>query len=272
MIRVGLRWIGHSPGIGIPVLAEWDSCLSTILEDSDQFGQAVGVRLDEYRARTLVIVPAYNEGSRLGTVLEQLKRSYENVVVVDDGSSDETGIVARRAGAVLIRHLINRGQGASLQTGLEFGLLGPYEYFVTFDADGQHRVTDIDRLLMAAREKDVDVVLGSRFLERGAEVPALRMITLKSAVVFTRAVSGLDVTDAHNGLRLLTRKAAGSIELRHDRMAHASELIDQIRIHGLSYVEVPVRISYSEYSRGKGQSNLAALNILFDYLIGRWFR
>jgi len=217
----------------------------------------------------LVIIPAFNEAVIIPTVVEQLCSSGYDVVVVDDGSNDDTGLCALEAGAILIRHPVNLGQGAALQTGIEFGLRSGYSLLVTFDADGQHDPSDISLMKLKMLETGADVVLGSRFLGQSIGMALSRRLLLKAAVVFTQLTSGLVLTDAHNGLRLLSRKAALRIELKQNRMAHATEIIDQVSSLGLIYVECPVTIRYTEYSKLKGQSGLNSINVILDLLLQR---
>lgn len=219
-----------------------------------------------------VVVPAYNEGRVLGTVVEELVARGHRVVVVDDGSTDDTPAVARRAGAAVLRHAVNRGQGAALQTGIAYALRRGAEQIVTFDSDGQHAAEDVDVLVAPLLAGRADVVLGSRFIGTSEGMPAMRKMLLALAVVFTRVASGASVTDTHNGLRAFTRAAAAKLDIRLDRMAHASEILDQIVRQELRFEEVPVHVRYTEYSRRKGQSSFAALRILADYVLGRWMR
>lgn len=216
------------------------------------------------------VVPAYNEAQVLGESVRALTAADLRVVVVDDGSTDETAAVARAAGATVLRHAINRGQGAALQTGIAYALRRGAEQIVTFDADGQHGAEAVPELLQPLLEGRADVVLGSRFLDGQTRVPMFRRLTLKAAIVFTRAMTGMRITDTHNGLRALSRRAAQCIALRQDRMAHASEILDQIAAARLRYIEVPVHIRYSDYSRRKGQGSLGAFRVALDYLLGRW--
>lgn len=219
-----------------------------------------------------VVVPAYNESRVIGGVIEELVARGHRVVVVDDGSSDGTPAVARSAGATVLRHAVNRGQGAALQTGIAFALRRGAEHIVTFDSDGQHAPGDVDALVAPLLAGRADVVLGSRFIGSSEGMPAARKAMLALAVVFTRVASGARVTDTHNGLRAFTRAAAATLDIRLDRMAHASEILDQIVRHGLRFEEVPVHVRYTDYSRRKGQSSFAALRILADYVVGRWMR
>lgn len=224
----------------------------------------------QVRAGVFVIMPAFEEAEVIGETVRELASASLRVIVVDDGSKDGTAAAARANGATVLRHLINRGQGAALQTGIAFALSRGARYIVTFDADGQHGIESIPALLQPLLEGRSEVALGSRFLGH-SRVPFTRKLTLKAAVVFTRAVSGVRVTDTHNGLRAFTRAAAERIVIRQDRMAHASEILDQIAAANLPFVEVPVRVRYSDYSRAKGQSSLRAFRIALDYLLGRWF-
>ena len=225
----------------------------------------------DVREGTFVVVPAYNEEACIEAVAREIAAQYPNVVVVDDGSTDGTFAAAKRSVPHLLRHVINRGQGAALQTGIEYALMRGARFVVSFDADGQHRVEDIQALLQPICRGQYDIVLGSRFLgQQALEMPRTRRLTLQLAVVFTRVVSRVRLTDAHNGLRAFSRVAAERIHLKLDGMAHASELIDLIRASGLAFCEVPVQIRYTDYSRRKGQSSRGAIRILIHYLSGRF--
>jgi polyprenyl-phospho-N-acetylgalactosaminyl synthase len=216
-----------------------------------------------------IVVAAYNEARVIADVVRPLVSEGYAVVVVDDGSIDDTAKLARAAGAALLRHAINRGQGAALQSGLRYALERGARIVITFDADGQHAVEDLPRLLEPILESEADVVLGSRFLEHTAAVPPIRRLLLRAAVVFTGVASGVTLTDAHNGMRALTRRAAEQLDLRLDRMAHASEIIDQIARLRLRVVEVPVAIRYTPYSLSKGQRAGNAVRIAWDYLFSK---
>jgi len=216
-----------------------------------------------------VIVPAKDEAERIGPVLAALTARYPNVVVVDDGSEDETAVRAREHTPHVLRHLINRGQGAALQTGLEYALAAGARYLVTFDADGQHDVLDLAPLLAPLVAGECDVTLGSRFLGRTVGLPPGRRLLLRAAVLFSRLVHRVPLSDAHNGLRAFTRRAAGCLEITLDGMAHASEIIDLIVGAELRFQEVAVTIRYSNASLAKGQRARAAFRIVFQYVMGR---
>jgi glycosyltransferase involved in cell wall biosynthesis len=212
-----------------------------------------------------VLVPAYNEGAVIASTLADLRRDFDHVVVVDDGSADDTATVARAAGATVVRHPLNRGQGAALKTGLEYvRSRTAAEHCITFDADGQHLVSDAVAMLATARDQAIDVVLASRFLGRCEDMPTSRRLLLRSALRFSRVATKLPLTDTHNGLRVLSRQAFERIDLTQDRMAYATELEAAIARNELSWTEVPTTVRYTEYSRAKGQHNLNAVNIVFD--------
>lgn len=219
-----------------------------------------------------VVVAAYNEAPVIGRVVADLMRHRYAAVVVDDGSTDDTGQIARAAGANVVTHPVNLGQGAALQTGIQFALGNGADYIVTFDADGQHRASDIGALLESLTTQRVDFALGSRFLGHAPAMPLARRMLLKAATWFTRRATGLQVSDTHNGLRAMTRRGASHIMLRQNRMAHASELLHQIARSGLRYVEVPVTIEYSAYSLAKGQRLSDSLRILVDLSAQRLHR
>ena len=210
----------------------------------------------------------YNEAEVVGQVVSALREAFACVICVDDGSSDGSANVARAAGAVVVRHHHNLGAGAAIQTGIDYALSrSSTRYIVTFDADGQHRVSDAERLLDVARERGFDVVMGSRFL--GLDplgMTGSRRALLRGAVWFTRVTSGIRETDAHNGLRVLNRFAASKIQITINGMGHASEIVDQVAAHRLTWCEVPVTIDYTDYSRAKGQANINAVNISFELL------
>jgi glycosyltransferase involved in cell wall biosynthesis len=219
-----------------------------------------------------VVIAAYNEAGVIERVIADVRHCGFPIALVDDGSSDATAQVAERAGAVVVRHPVNLGQGAALQTGIDFVLHKGAGVIVTFDADGQHRATDIAGLVDALARHGVDYALGSRFLGGAVDLPPVRRRLLKTAAWFTRITSGLAVTDTHNGLRAMTRRGASAIRLRQNRMAHASEILSQIAASELKYVEVPVMIEYSAYSLAKGQKLSDALPILVDLLARRMRR
>jgi len=222
---------------------------------------------------TWVICPAFNEAAAVGRVVCELRGCGYRVVVIDDGSADATPDIAAAVGATVIRHPINLGQGAALKTGIDYAIAEGAETIITFDADGQHRVGDIAHLLAALDDQQADFALGSRFLEKSrTTIPPLRALLLKAATLFTVLTTGLRLTDTHNGLRALTRRGAAALQLRQNRMAHASEILADIARSRLCYVEVPVTVDYSEYSMRKGQRAGDFLMVLVDLFAQRLYR
>ncbi|UOR02242.1 glycosyltransferase family 2 protein [Leucobacter allii] len=218
-------------------------------------------------ADTWVVIPLFNEATVIGGVIADLLPVFPNVVCIDDGSGDGSGAVARAAGAHLVTHPINLGQGAALQTGFAYALERGAGYVVTFDADGQHRVIDAQAMLARSRAEDVPIVFGSRFLDDRTKPGLLKKIVLKTAVWVTNLTTRTRLTDAHNGLRVIREDALRRIRLRQDRMAHGTEIVVQLGRTGLPYVEEPVEVIYSDYSKAKGQSLLNSVNILVDLII-----
>jgi glycosyltransferase involved in cell wall biosynthesis len=212
-----------------------------------------------------VVIPVYNEGSVIAEVVEGLLPTFPNVVCVDDGSRDDSADRIFPTAAHLVRHPVNLGQGAALQTGLQYALLQDgSEYFVTFDADGQHQVEDAAELVRAVRNGGADVALGSRFLSGTVQVPWIKRAMLKTVAALSPAARRLQLTDAHNGLRVLNRAAASQLKITMNGMAHASEIVTYLARSELEVTEVPVTVLYTDYSKAKGQSLINGVNILFD--------
>lgn len=219
---------------------------------------------DPRRRDVWVVIAAFNEAAVIRGVVAEVVAAGWAVVVVDDGSRDATAAASRMPGATVLRHAFNLGQGAALQTGIDYAVRRGARQIVTFDADGQHRVDDIPALVAALDA--ADIALGSRFLGAVEGATAGRRALLRTATAVSNRLSGLKLTDAHCGLRAFRVSAAPRLRITQDRMAHASELLRKIKTSGLRVVEVPVTIRYTDYSMRKGQRGFAAVRILFDYL------
>lgn len=218
------------------------------------------------RSHTWVVIAAFNEGPAIRAVVERVVSDGWRCVAVDDGSRDDTGPAAEAGGAIVLRHVINRGQGAALQTGIDYAIERGAEIVVTFDADGQHRIEDVPALVAALHEGGgADIALGSRFLGGIVGAKASRRRFLKMATAASNRMSGMQLTDAHCGLRAIRTSAIPALRITKDRMAHASELLRKIKTSGVRVVEVPVVVAYTEYSMSKGQTGFGAVRILFDY-------
>jgi glycosyltransferase involved in cell wall biosynthesis len=220
--------------------------------------------MDSMRHRTWVVIAAYNEAAVIERVVASVVAEGWNVVVVDDGSRDATQAAARAGGATaVLRHSVNLGQGAALQTGVDYALRRGATAIVNFDADGQHDPADIPKIVGALAGHHI--ALGSRFLGSVEGATQRRMILLRAAVMMSNRLAGLKLTDAHCGLRGFRATAAPALRITQDRMAHASELLRKIQTSGLSFVEVPITVRYTDHSKAKGQTGFQAIRILFDY-------
>lgn len=222
-----------------------------------------------------IIVPAFNEAQVIGDVVADLRSTFAHVVVVDDGSRDDTGDVALRAGAHVVPHPVNLGQGAAIQTGVEYARHQPgAELFATFDADGQHRVKDVLDMLDRISRGDVDLVIGTRFTGSTiVSTPPLKRLVLRTAALLSPSSRRLGLTDAHNGLRVFNRTVAEDLNLTMSGMSHAGEFIKLADENHWRVTEHPVEILYTEYSLSKGQPLLNGVNIVFDgFLRGRMRR
>jgi glycosyltransferase involved in cell wall biosynthesis len=219
-----------------------------------------------------LVVPLYNEASVIAGVVDRARSVFPKIVCVDDGSRDQSARVAEDAGAWVVRHPVNLGQGAALQTGFDFALNDPaMRYVVTYDADGQHQIHDVETMVERARADDLNVVFGSRFLDERTKPSTMKRLVLRAAVAYTNWTTGTRLTDAHNGLRVLRRDVVEKLDITQNRMAHASEIVSQIgsmRFEGrpVTYAEEPVHILYTDYSRAKGQSVWNAVNILAELI------
>ena len=220
---------------------------------------------------TWLIVPCYNEGTVIFDVLTHARETFPNIVGVNDGSADDSAAQIRAAGAHLVDHPVNLGQGAAIQTGVEYARKQPgAQYFVTFDADGQHQVKDVVRMIERLRTEPLDIIVGTRFAgQDNSQVPWIKRAVLKTVVMLSPRTKKLGLTDAHNGLRAFNCKVAEEMNIRMNGMSHASEIVSMIDKHGWRVDEEPVDILYTEYSMSKGQSLINGVNILADGLVAR---
>lgn len=217
----------------------------------------------------IAIVPAFNEEKNIGSVVRSLFGHVDQVVVVDDCSFDRTAEEAKVAGAVVLQHEINRGQGAALETGHAYARQAGAKYVIHFDGDGQFSVEDIRPALEHLQKNNADVLLGSRFLDNRSNVPWFKKNILHPlAKLINRLFGGLYLSDVHNGFRILSEKALVHIEISQDRMAHATEIPYLIRKHQLRYTEFPVQVIYKEY----GQSGLSGFAIVKDLFLDKFIR
>lgn len=218
-----------------------------------------------------VVIPAFNEEESIGQVLSTLCDKEYSVVVVDDGSTDDTWSIVRCFPALGIRHVVNLGQGAALQTGMNFAIRQRAKIIVHFDADGQHCADEISHLIEPILRNEADVVFGSRFLreEDRLQIPIKKRLLLRVATVVNGLLTGVWLSDAHNGMRALNLEAARKVTIKENGYAHASEILLRVRDAGLRFTEVPTQVAYTEYSMAKGQPLWNSINIAVDVLLRR---
>ncbi|MEO6792270.1 MAG: glycosyltransferase family 2 protein [Mycobacterium sp.] len=217
-----------------------------------------------------IIVPAFGEAAVIGDVIVDIRAVFDHVVCVDDGSTDDTTSIARHAGAHVVRHPVNLGQGAAIQTGVEFARRQPgARLFATFDADGQHRVQDVERMIERLDATDLDIIIGTRFAApaAAAAVPPLKRLVLRAAVRLSPRIRRLGLSDAHNGLRVFNRRVADRLDITMNGMSHAGEFIALIAENHWRVGEESIEVLYTDYSKAKGQPLLNGVNIIFDGLL-----
>lgn len=218
-----------------------------------------------------IVVPAFNEAGVIADVIGELRSVFPNVVCVDDGSADDTGDLALKAGAHLVRHPVNLGQGAAIQTGVEYARSRPgAQVFATFDADGQHRVSDVLAMIDRLASDAADIVIGTRFGPGVSRPPLLKRVVLQTAARLSPRGRRLGLTDTNNGLRVFSKTVADQLDITMNGMSHATEFIMLIDENRWRVAEQPVEVLYTEYSSAKGQPLLNGVNIIVDgFLRGR---
>lgn len=226
--------------------------------------------------KVVAVIPAYNEEKKIGKVVNEVARYVDTVVVIDDGSADDTVEILKKWKVEkqiipsewgkwkILCHPINLGQGAALQTGFEYAKKLGADITITYDADGQFKASDIPKFIGPIKEGKADVVLGSRFLGKAVNIPRGRLLVLRLGIFFTYLFSNIKLTDAHNGFRAFNKKALSKMNIKHNRWAHPSDVIYQIAANRFRVVEVPVTVKYTKYTLAKGQSSLEALRIPFE--------
>jgi glycosyltransferase involved in cell wall biosynthesis len=223
------------------------------------------------KERVFIVITAYNVSDSIAAVVEELMQDgFKNIIIVDDCSTDNTLEVSKTIKDVkILHHIVNRGQGAALETGQKFALSQGAEYIVHYDGDGQHSPDKILQAVEILSSSDYEIAIGTRF-GKGAErinMPFKKIVILKMGIIFTWFVSGIWLSDTHNGFRVIKASTIPKLAIKMDRFEHASEIIDYIKWKKIKYVEIPVKISYSEYSNMRGQKIWNSVNILLNVLV-----
>lgn len=228
---------------------------------------------DKLKKQIYFVIPCFNEDKMIGKVINNLQNEgFNNLIIINDGSKDNTSkeiLKYKNSNLILLEHVINRGQGAALKTGIDYALGEKNcKYIVTFDSDGQHRLSDLPKFIKALELNKWDIALGSRFLDKESKklVPLKKRILLKGALFITLFISSINLTDTHNGYRVMNKNAAKMINITMDGFEHASEIIDEISKKKIRFKEIPVIIDYTEYSKAKGQKISNSIKILLKMI------
>lgn len=216
--------------------------------------------------KKICIIPAYNEAKNISEVIKRVRPFVDEIVVIDDGSQDEMAIIAKQAGATVLRHAVNRGQGAALQTGNEYALLQGADIIIHFDADNQFQAEEIPDLIVPIESGQAEAVLGSRFLSKKSNLPAFKkQVIMPLARLINRWLFDIRLSDPQSGFRVLSRSAAEKIIITNDRMAHCSEILHQLFKNKIKTIEIPITVIYHEF----GQKFSGGVRIIKDLAIKR---
>lgn len=222
------------------------------------------------KQKIYIVIPAFNEAGSIGKVIKDLLScGYTNIIVIDDGSSDETAGIVEDFNVFLIKHPVNMGPGAAIKTGIDFALLKNADIIVTFDADGQHLAKDIYGLAKPIITNKAEITLGNRFLNNSSKVPIFKKIILKAGAMLMFLMYGILSSDSHNGLKAISRSAASRIDIKSNGWEYCSEIIEEIMLKKIKYQEVPVTVKYSDYSIKKGQKIYNSFYI-FSKMFVKW--
>lgn len=225
--------------------------------------------------KLLIVIPAYNEEQIIAQTISSLQNTSihpnPHILVIDDGSQDQTFQTAKKTGVKVLKHSLNRGLGGALGTGLEYARRQGYDLMVTFDADGQHDPKDLQKVIKPILNLKADVVIGSRTISQQGKIPPDRQIIIKLSNLLTFLLFRQKTSDSLSGFRGFSKKAIQKIHIRTEKMEVSNEFFAEIKRHKLNLKEVPIKIIYTKYSRSKGQSNLNSINIVVKLFL-RLFR
>lgn len=217
------------------------------------------------------VIPAYNESSHIAAVIRGVKQFLGDVIVVIDGSTDNTAEVARSAGATTITHAENCGAGAATMTGLTAAKRLGFEGVITIDADGQHSSADIPRLIEAAQSEHADLVIANRF-GRKNRIPLIRRIANAVGNIVTFLVTGIYLPDTQCGFKFFDKRALNEVHLKMSGFEFCTEVIREAARHRWKIASMPTKVVYSEYTMAKGQSFASGLKTAAKILLRTFLR
>lgn len=221
--------------------------------------------------KTIAVIPAYNEGSKVGNVILEALRYVDSVIVVDDGSSDNTAQIAKEAGAIVLVHLENCGAGAATMTGIDGARLLNADIVVTLDADEQHSSDDIPSLLKPIQDDRADIVFANRFGRRN-RIPFIRRLFNGIGNIITFAATGKWVSDSQCGFKAFGPLAIEQLDLRMSGYEFCTEIVRESAQHKWRIVQIPAKVMYSEYTLAKGQSFASGIRTALKILLRSFLR
>lgn len=214
-----------------------------------------------------ILIPVFNEEKMIEKVITDLSKSFKNIIVVNDGSTDSSRKILEKMNVTVLNHSINLGQGAAIFTGFRYiENLENIEAVVTFDADGQHSIDDAKAFAEEILSCKEDIIFGSRFIRNKSNLPSIKKFVLSIVILFTNILSKINLSDAHNGLKAIKKDVLKKIDISIDKYGFESQIIHQVSKKKLSYKEMPTNIIYTSYSKNKGQKLINGLLILEDLI------
>lgn len=224
--------------------------------------------------KVCILIPAFNEARVVGNVIKSMRNELKkaqldaDIVLVDDGSSDDTSIVAEKMGVLVIKHILNTGAGGATATGLKYSKKFGYLMAATMDADGQHDPRDVIRGLKILHKENIDLLIGSRLINSSG-MSKLKVIGNKALSYLTFLLCGVNMTDSQSGLRIYSKKSLNELKWNNRGYEFCSEMILRAKQQNLIIAEYPIKAIYTDYSKAKGQNNWNAINIIKSLLKNR---